>query len=201
MDSTEEGEDMTRTVDVYFDYVCPYTYVASKREPLLKAEFDVEFNWRAWEIHPERTTPPLIRRSLSPSYATASLGKEINVDFTLPEHRSNSRNALIGAEIARKMGKFKQYQDSIWRVHWEEKKDIADVNVLKEVASSVGMDPGVFERELANPEFDAILNENDREAERIGVDKVPSYVLGKRIVVGDIFMRDLKMELARFLQS
>ncbi|MEE9116136.1 MAG: DsbA family protein [Thermoplasmata archaeon] len=192
---------MTRTVDIYFDYVCPYTYIASKREPLLKTELDVEFNWRGWEIHPERTTPPLIRRRLTPSYITASLGREIKLDFTLPKQRSNSRNALKGLEIARKMGKFKQYHDSIWRVHWEEKKDIADINVLEEVASNVGIDPTVFERQLGNPEFEAVLKENDREAERIGVEKAPSYVLGKRIVVGNIFMRDLKRELVRFLQS
>jgi predicted DsbA family dithiol-disulfide isomerase len=192
---------MTRTVDVYFDYVCPYTYVASKREPVLKADFDIEFNWRVWEIHPERPTPPIIRRSLTPSYITASLGREINLDFKLPKHRSNSRNALIGAEIARKMGKFKQYHESIWRVHWEEKKDIADINVLKDVASGVGIDPEIFERELANPEFNAVLEDNDKEAERIGVASVPSYVLGKRIVVGNIFMRELKRELERFLRS
>jgi predicted DsbA family dithiol-disulfide isomerase len=192
---------MTRTVDVYFDYVCPYTYVASKREPLLKANYDIDFNWRSWEIHPERPNPPIIRRSLTPSYITASLGKEINLRFTLPQHRSNSRNALIGSEIAKKMGKFKQYHESIWRVHWEEKKDIADINVLKNVASNVGIDPEIFERELANPEFDAVLKENDREAERIGVESVPSYVLGKRIVVGNIFMRNLKRELERFLRT
>ncbi|MEE9223893.1 MAG: DsbA family protein [Thermoplasmata archaeon] len=188
-------------MDVYYDYVCPYTYIASKREPLLKAELDVDFNWRPWEIHPERPTPPLIRRSLTPSYITASLGREINVNFALPKQRSNSRNALTGAEIARKMGKFKQYHESIWRVHWEKKKDIADVSILKGVASNVGLDPGIFERELANPEFDGILNENDREAERIGVDKAPSYVLGNRIVVGNIFMRELKRELERFLRG
>jgi predicted DsbA family dithiol-disulfide isomerase len=192
---------MARTVDLYFDYVCPYTYIASKREPLLKAEFDVEFNWKPWEIHPERPTPPLIRRSLRSSYITASLGNEINLDFTLPKQRSNSRNALLGTEIARKMGKFRQYHASIWRVHWEEKKDICDINVLKGIASSAGIDPGVFERELTNPEFDGILKENDREAARIGVESVPSYVLGKRIVVGNIYMRDLKRELTRFLQS
>jgi predicted DsbA family dithiol-disulfide isomerase len=196
-----EGEDMTRNVDVYYDYVCPYTYVASKREPLLKADYDVEFNWKSWEIHPERPHPPLMRRSVTPSYITASLGREINVEFTLPEHRSNSRNALIGAEIAKKMGKFKQYHESIWRVHWDEKKDIADLDVLKGVASNAGIDPEIFERELSNPEFNAILKQNDKEADRIGVESVPSYVLGKRIVVGNIFMRDLKRELERFLRT
>jgi predicted DsbA family dithiol-disulfide isomerase len=192
---------MTKTVDVYFDYVCPYTYIASNREPLLKADLDVEFNWKPWELHPQRVTPPITRRSLTPSYIVAMLAKEINLDITMPVHRSNSRMALIGTEIARKMGKISQYRTEMFRVHWVEKKDISAINVLRGVCNNVGIDPDVFEREIANPAFDAILRENDKEAERIGVDKAPSYVLGRRIVVGNISLPNLKRALARYLKS
>jgi predicted DsbA family dithiol-disulfide isomerase len=192
---------MTKTVDVYFDYVCPYSYVASKREPLLKADFNVEFNWKSWEIHPERPIPPLERRSLTPSYIIGSLGKEINVDIKLPKHRSNSRMALLGAEVAKKMGKFEPYSNKIWQVHWEEKQDISDINVLKKVCSSIGVDPEVFERQVSSPEINSILKANDIEAEKIGVELVPSYILGRRIVVGNIFLPNLKSAIARYLQS
>lgn len=192
---------MTETIDIYFDYVCPYCYIASKREAMLKESLDVNFNWRPWEIHPERPLECDTRGDLSCNMIITMLAKEIGMEVTWPRHISNSHMALLGAEVAKKKGKFDDYHHAVFHIHWEEKKDISDISVLKEVCAKIGMDPNEFEQEIAKPEYDEILEENDREAERIDVQLVPSYILGNRIVVGNMPLADLKREIESYLSS
>ena len=192
---------MTKTIDIYFDYVCPYCYIASKREAILKEDFDVEFNWRPWEIYPERLLECEMRGDLSCGFIVTSLAKEIDLRITMPRHISNSHVALLGAELAKKKGKFNDYHHAVFQAHWEEKKDVSDIGVLKEICSKIGIDPNGFEQEIANPEYDIILEENDREAERINVQLVPSYILGDKIVVGNVGLAKLKKEIKKFLRA
>ncbi|MCK4443593.1 MAG: DsbA family protein [Thermoplasmata archaeon] len=190
----------TKTVDIYFDYVCPYCYIASKREAILKKDLDIDFNWKPWEIHPERPMRAEERTVLRPSFIISGLASEIGLNVTMPVHRSNSRMALLGMLYAKSIGKFDEYHKSVFRKHWEEKKDISDVAVLKEICTEIGIDPTELEKAVANPDFDRILKEMDREAGRRNVELVPSYVLDGRIVVGNIPLANLKRALEDYLK-
>ncbi|MFQ5883693.1 MAG: DsbA family protein [Thermoplasmata archaeon] len=192
---------MTETIHIYFDFVCPYSYIASKRAGILKRDFDVQFNWKPWEIYPERPYECETRGDLTCSMIVAMLAREIGLAITMPRHMSNSHVALLGAEFAKKKGKFNDYRHAVFQAHWEEKKDISDIEVLKAICSKIGMDPDEFEQEIANPEYDKILEENDREAERMNVQQVPSYILEDRIVVGNVRLADLKKEIKKFLRA
>ncbi|MFQ6060987.1 MAG: DsbA family protein, partial [Thermoplasmata archaeon] len=55
---------MTEQVDIFFDYVCPYCFVACRREEILKRDLEVEFNWKGWEIFPDRSHECVARDDL-----------------------------------------------------------------------------------------------------------------------------------------
>ncbi len=192
---------MAKTVDVFFDYVCPYCYIASKRELVLKKDLDINFNWKPWEIHPERPMSAEKRSFLDPSFIIRGLGDEIGVKVTMPVHRSNSRLALLGMLYAKGIGKFDEYHHAVFRKHWEEKKDISDTAVLKEICTEIGVDPDAMESAISSPDFQRILKEMDEEAERRHVELVPSYMLDSKIVVGNAPIANLKSELENFLKS
>ena len=40
-------------VTVYYDYICPFCYLGSKRILELSKEFDLDMEWVGIEIHPE----------------------------------------------------------------------------------------------------------------------------------------------------
>ncbi len=191
---------MTKTIDLFFDYVCPYCYIASKREFILKKELDINFNWKPWEIHPDRSIRAEERTALNPSFIITGLANEIGLNVTMPVHRSNSHMALLGMLYAKGIGKFDEYHQSVFQKHWEEKKDISDIGVLKEVCTEIGIDPDEMEKAIANPDFDRILKEMDMEVERRKVELVPSYMLDGRIVVGNIPIANLKKALEDYLK-
>jgi predicted DsbA family dithiol-disulfide isomerase len=192
---------MTKTIDIFFDYVCPYSYIACRREDFLKKDMDVEFNWRSWETFPERSLVSYLRDDLRYGWAVTMLAKEIEMDITMPRHVSNTNMALRGLEYAKTKGRGGEYNRAVFDVHWDEKKDISDIEVLKEVCSRIGLDPDEFEREMENPEYGKILEENEREVERLNVQLVPSYILGDRIVVGNIRLSNLKKDLKKYLRT
>lgn len=189
---------MTKSVDIFFDYVCPYCYIASKREAILKQEFDLNFNWKPWEIHPERPLKAGTRDYINTSFVVRSLADEIKLDVTMPRHISNSRNALLGMLYAKGKGRFDDYHHAVFRAHWEEKKDISDMSVLREISSKIGVDPDELERAIANPDFARILDQIDKEAAKRRVELVPSYMIDNKIVVGNVPLERLRRALEKF---
>jgi protein-disulfide isomerase len=62
-------------------------------------------------------------------------------------------------------------------------------------AKEAGLDVGRIEKDLANPEVKATLDENFKLAEAMGMNGTPSYVVGKEIVVGAIGLEGLKEKI------
>lgn len=75
---------MTEQVDIFFDYVCPYCFVACRREEILKRDLEVEFNWKGWEIFPDRSHECVARDDLRCEETVARLGEEIGLTITMP---------------------------------------------------------------------------------------------------------------------
>ena len=56
----------------------------------------------------------------------------------------DSRPALIGAKFAEAQGIGGAYHDAIFRAYWQEAKNIEDREVLREVATAVGLESDQF---------------------------------------------------------
>jgi protein-disulfide isomerase len=62
-------------------------------------------------------------------------------------------------------------------------------------AKDAGLDVGRLEKDLANPEVKATIEENFKLAEAMGMNGTPSYVIGKEIVVGAIGLDGLREKI------
>jgi len=62
-------------------------------------------------------------------------------------------------------------------------------------AKEAGLDVGRIEKDLANPEVRATIEENFKLAEAMGMNGTPSYVIGKQVVVGAIGLEGLKEKI------
>ena len=63
-------------------------------------------------------------------------------------------------------------------------------------AKDAGLDTARLEKDLANPEVKATIEENFKLAEAMGMNGTPSYVIGKQIVVGAVGLDGLKEKIA-----
>ena len=62
-------------------------------------------------------------------------------------------------------------------------------------AKEVGLDVARIEKDLANPEVRATIEENMKLAEDMGLNGTPSYVIGKQVVVGAVGLEGLKEKI------
>jgi protein-disulfide isomerase len=62
-------------------------------------------------------------------------------------------------------------------------------------AKDAGYDTAKLEKDLANPEVKATIEENFKLAEEMGLNGTPSYVIGKQIVVGAVGLDGLKEKI------
>jgi len=62
-------------------------------------------------------------------------------------------------------------------------------------AKDVGLDVARIEKDLANPEVRATIEENMKLAEDMGLNGTPSYVIGKHVVVGAVGLDELKQKI------
>ncbi len=63
-------------------------------------------------------------------------------------------------------------------------------------AKDAGLDTARIEKDLANPEIKATIEENFKLAEAMGLNGTPSYVIGKQIVVGAVGLDGLKEKIS-----
>ena len=62
-------------------------------------------------------------------------------------------------------------------------------------AKEAGLDIARIEKDLANPEVKATIEENFKLAESMGMNGTPSYVIGKQIVIGAVGVNNLKEKI------
>jgi protein-disulfide isomerase len=62
-------------------------------------------------------------------------------------------------------------------------------------AKDAGLDVNRIEKDLANPEVRATIEENFKLAEAMGMNGTPSYVIGKQVVVGAVGLEALKEKI------
>ena len=62
-------------------------------------------------------------------------------------------------------------------------------------AKDVGLDVARIEKDLANPEVRATIEENMKLAEDMGLNGTPSYVIGKQVVIGAVGLDGLKEKI------
>ena len=100
-------------------------------------------------------------------------------DFRQPERIPNTRRALALAEIARAEGKLDGYRERAFHAHWRDGMNLEDDRDLRAIASDAGLsrfepDAGDFER----------IDEIREEADRIGVEGIPTFVIRNHGVAG-----------------
>jgi protein-disulfide isomerase len=72
----------------------------------------------------------------------------------------------------------------------------ADKTHALAAAKDVGLDVAKIEKDMANPEVRATLEENFKLAESMGMNGTPSYVIGKQVIIGAVGLDGLKEKIA-----
>ncbi len=169
-------------VTVFFDYSCPFCYVASRRLSALSREFELSINWKGIEIHPE--FPPegvktgKVFKSLLLRETIGGAAGEDGVEIRPPGFAANSRLALEASELAKTVGRFKAFHYAVYEAYFGKGLDIGTIDVLVSIGERAGIDQKALADSLERRTMRGAVEANQREAEEHMVLGVPTLIFG-----------------------
>ncbi len=189
-------------ITVFYDYICPFSFIGSRRIQQIGAEYGVEVEWKGYEIHPEYPPQGKRRRKTFRTIRTAeslqSVMEEEEFKFKLPGFITNSRLCLEAAEFSKTQGKFIEFHNLCYESYFIERKNIGDKNTVLEIGDRVGIDRDELELSLENGEMAEILVSYRRDAQRVDVLGVPTIVFNDFRVHGVQSVETYRSIIAKF---
>lgn len=150
----------------------------------LQAKHVVEVEWLPYELRPAPVPLPNLdgpdgeRFRQGWQRGVAPLAAEFGVEMHYPPYKPRSRLAHEAAEFAREQGQFETMRRALFEAFFVQNQDLGDREVLVEVGRQVGLDADQLRRALVSGQLTQRVEELETISQRLGVQAVPTIVIG-----------------------
>ena len=182
-------------VTVFSDFTCPFSYVTEAALLRLAGDLPLELSFRALELYP--TPHPIPFDAVSDRVAVAHpLAEALGIPLRSPTVLPRTRKAHEAARFAAEKGVEREMRGAIYRAVFDDGLDVGRIDVLVQLAVSVGLDATEARVVLdVDRHTEAVLADGDL-ARRAGIEATPTLVIGTgsaaRIVSGALPLAELK---------
>ena len=189
-------------VEIWSDIMCPFCYIGKRRFESALDQFahkeNVEVVWKSFQLNPAMKTEPgkTINQYLAEvkgwseeqakqmndhvSKMALSVGLVYALDKAVV---ANSFDAHRVIQFAKEQGKGDAMEESLFNAYFTSGKNIADHDILLNLATGIGLDENDTKQVLATDAYSDRVREDIYEATQIGVSGVPYFVLNDRYAV------------------
>ena len=175
-------------VKVFYDYNCPYCYLGTMSLSKLSKQYDMDIDWKGFEIHPE--FPPEGRksrkslRSLRVSSGVSEMAMKEGFEIKLPGFAANSRLSLEASEFAKTKELFEDFHLRVYEAYFKKGLNIGDIETITDIGAQAGLDKSELNKALNERSMYRQIEDNKKEAESNNILGVPTYIFGKFPVHG-----------------
>ena len=186
-------------VEIWSDVMCPFCYIGKRRfeksleNSVYKDKIEVE--WKSFQLNPDMITDPNMRideylsihkgipleqaKALNAQVTqmAAQEGLVYNFDKSIT---ANSFKAHVLTHFAKQFDKQDEIEELLFQSYFTEGKNIDDIEVLKEIATQVGVDAEKFEQVVQEGSLDEEVKMDIHEARQLGVQGVPFFVYDRK---------------------
>jgi predicted DsbA family dithiol-disulfide isomerase len=178
----EEPHRQTVRVELYGEFVEPWAYVALRRllhvREDMAAERDVELHWRAIGL------PPAEDARDDAVVAAAVEGIEMRPDWLL--RRPDTLDAHRLSWLAAQHHRLPAVLEGVFAAHFIDGRDLADTDVLGDVAAAAEMDADAVSALLRSTTGTADIRAQERHARHLGFEHIPTLLLAEHLPVAGV---------------
>ncbi len=141
----------------------------------------VDVLWHAYDLRPEPAPMPDPDSDYIQEHwknRVLPMAAERGLVMRVPRRSVRSRRALQAALFARRNGGFRELDRAIYRARFEDDADISDVDVLRRLASAVGLDAEALAYAVRMNAHLEDLNADLTLAGQLGINGVPTAFIG-----------------------
>ena len=171
----------------WFDFICPFCYVAQDRNRILR-DAAVTVIDQPLQIHPEigpggAPAPPRTGRMYE---QLAQAAREAGLALRWAPRIPSSRYALAAAESVRldQPEASQAFDAAVFQAYFARGEDIEDPAVIVACAQDAGVDPVVLGDRMASGAAERELREAEAQASGHHVTGTPSWLVENQLVVG-----------------
>ena len=164
--------------------------MALERAAWLEREHGARVDWLPFDLHPEYPPEGIPREELHRRYPedaharTREMVEASGMPYNPPpEIVPRSRKALEVTELARERGLHEQVHERLMRAYWAEGQNIGDEEVLLGLVAGTGLDRDEAAAALAHGSYAERVDASTAEAQRNGINAIPAFVLGGRLLL------------------
>ncbi len=194
-------------IQIWSDFACPYCYIGkhnlevaiNQLEPAIKNQ--LELIYRSFELSPDAPTTTeqscyeqlaakynvSLEQARSMSRRAEALGKEagleLNFDKLIP---TNTFKAHQLAHYAYTVQKAPEIVESLFQAHFRYGLNIAEDNVLLQLAEAMGLDPVQTRQALQTEAFGKSVRLDEIKAEQIRISSVPFFIVDDQFALSGV---------------
>ena len=188
------------SVDFYFDYSCPWTYLGFKRLVQTATRTASDIIWKPINLEIMREIldkPKTITTDYQKNYRKKDLqdwANYCNVVIKPMENIDHKVSMAASRVVAHAEGEglIKEYSEEVFKAFFSDSKDISDKNVLLAISEKIGLN-GNFEDYLDDHSLDLMIEENSKELAQRG-----RYGSPTMFVENQMFFGNDRMNLVEF---
>jgi predicted DsbA family dithiol-disulfide isomerase len=186
-------------IDIVSDAICPWCYIGKRRlERALASEGAEEIvaGWRPFQLNPDMPAEGMDRKEyLRLKFGSdtggerykhviaAGLEEGIPFDFAAMKRTPNTIAAHRLIRRAEADGTQDATVEALFVAYFTRGADIGDLDVLADVAASVGADRAAMRAYLESGEGEAEIRAEDKFAREVGIQGVPCFVIERKYAI------------------
>ena len=188
-------------IDIWSDVVCPWCYIGKRRLESALADFehagDVEVVWHSYQLDPGAPSEPTdsVAEHLGRKYGggpaagaqmidrVEAVAAEEGLVYRLHQaRRANTLDAhrLLHLALEAGPGVQDRLKEALLAAYFTQARNVADHDVLREVAAVAGLDPARVDEVLASDAYAAAVQADIEQAHAHGSSGVPFFVVDGR---------------------
>ncbi len=166
----------------------------------------MELRWVAFPLHPETpeaglTLEELFKgRSVDIAQVMHRLKSVAEAEGLPLGDRTTTYNSRLAQELghwAETLGRGHAFHNAVFRAYFADGKNISQMQVLVDIAASVGLEADAARKILEARAFRASVDADWRYSRASGIRAVPSFKIGEAVLVGAQPYRELEAFLIR----
>ena len=185
---------MTKTIDYWFEFSSPYSYLTAMRIEALAKDKGVEVIWRPFLLGGIYRTldipiPPMQLFPMKEDYMwmdVARQAKRQGIPFKKPDNFPQV--AVLPARVAQigfKEGWGEDFSKRVYQAIFAHNQLISEVGVISQILTDMGHDPEDVLARATAPENKKALMEATQKAFDKGIFGVPMFFIGDEMIWGD----------------
>lgn len=185
---------MSPTVEFFYDYGSPYSYLANTRLPALAERTGAEIVYRPMLLGGVFKATGNASPMAGPVAAKQAYGRlelerwveYLGVPFQRnPHFPINTLQLMRMGVAAQRSGLFEPFHAAVYPAFWAAGRNLGEAEVVQEVLSRAGLDAARLLELAQQPEIKDELKRTTEEAVERGVFGAPSFFVGRELFFGN----------------